>query len=122
STLASALSEQLRIPFIIKDNLKEIVCDIFGFHNRQENRLLSEAAVNSMIYFFDQIAKVGQDLIVEANFRSPELARIKAIAEQNAYQVVLILLTGDIRLLYQRFLDRLPARHIAHRVDSIEHS
>jgi len=122
STLASALSDELRIPFITKDRLKEIACDIFGFHNRQGNRLLSEVAVDSMIYFFAQSAQTGQDLIIEANFRSTELAKIKAIAEQNAYQVVLILLAGDIKLLYQRFLDRLPLRHIAHRVDNIEHS
>ena len=31
STLASALSDELRIPFITKDRLKEIACDILVF-------------------------------------------------------------------------------------------
>lgn len=114
STLASSISEELNIPFITKDSLKEIACDVFGYHNRQENRLLSVSAVNSMIYFFSQMAKVGQDLIVEANFRGQELMEIKVLAEQYFYQVVLIVLTGEIHLLYQRFLDRLSSRHIAH--------
>ncbi|HHT66963.1 MAG TPA: ATP-binding protein [Erysipelotrichaceae bacterium] len=114
STLAASISEELNIPFITKDSLKEIACDIFGYHTRQENRLLSVSAVNSMIYFFSQIAKVGQDLIIEANFRSEELIQFKAIAEQHYYRVVLIELTGDVNLLYQRFMDRLNTRHIAH--------
>ena len=49
STLAAALSESLGIPFIIKDTLKEIVCDNVGYQTRQENRLLSITATQDMI-------------------------------------------------------------------------
>ena len=38
------------------------------------------------------------------------------------YQVLLIKLTGDINLLYQRFLDRLVNRHIAHRSLHLDYS
>lgn len=68
-----------------------------------------------MIYTFEQFAKVGQDIILEANFRSDEVMRIKQICEEYSYNTVLIALTGDINLLYQRFMDRLPTRHRAHR-------
>ena len=122
STLASSLSENLGIPFITKDTLKEIVCDVIGYSSRDENRNLSITATNDMIYFFKQCALVGNDLIVEANFRSSELNQIKLIAEQYSYQVCLLVLTGDDSLLYQRFLDRLPSRHIAHRSLSLDHS
>lgn len=115
STLAASLSEELKIPYIIKDSLKEIACDEIGFSNREENRRLSKVATSDMIYFFKQCALVGNDLILEANFRHQELVEIEYIAEQFAYEVLLIVLTGDIELLYQRFLDRLPTRHIAHR-------
>lgn len=115
STLAASLSEELKIPYIIKDALKEIVCDEIGFANREENRRLSKVATSDMIYFFKQSALAGADLILEANFRHQELVDIEFIAEQSSYQVLLIVLTGDIELLYQRFLDRLPTRHIAHR-------
>lgn len=114
STLASSLSESLNIPYFTKDTLKEIACDAIGFSNREENRRLSVSAVNSMIYVFEQSAKVGQDIILEANFRSEEIMRIREICNDYSYSVVLIALTGDINLLYQRFLDRLPTRHRAH--------
>lgn len=115
STLAASLSEELRIPYVIKDTLKEIACDEIGYSSREENRALSILAVNDILYFFKQSALVGSDLIVEANFRNDELMEFKRIAEQYSYQVLLLVLTGDDELLYQRFLDRLPTRHIAHK-------
>ena len=122
STLASSLSEQLQMPFLTKDALKEIVCDIIGYQNREENRLLSKTATRDMVYFFKQCALVGADLILEANFRSEELREIKELVDEYEYRVALIILTGDIPLLYQRFLDRLPTRHIAHRSLNLDYS
>ena len=122
STLALALSNHYQMPFVTKDALKEIACDIIGYDTREENRALSIVATDDMIYFFKQCALVKQDLILEANFRTDELKELQEIAEQYHYQVVLLLLTGDTRLLYQRFLDRLPSRHIAHRSIHLEKS
>ena len=65
---------------------------------------------------------MGNDLIMEANFRTSELAEIEGIADEYNYRVVLLVLTGDIPLLYQRFLDRLPNRHIAHRSMNLDYS
>ena len=122
STLANSLSSELQIPCLIKDSLKEIACDAIGYETREENKELSIAAVNSMIYVFNQTAKVGEDIILEANFRNDEIKEIQEIAEDNDYQVLLISLVGDINLLYQRFLDRLPSRHIAHKSLHLDYS
>lgn len=122
STLANSLSMELGIPCLIKDSLKEIACDVIGYETREENRELSIVATDSMIYVFGQDAKVGADLILEANFRSEELSLIKEIAEENGYQVLLLLLTGDVNLLYQRFLDRMATRHIAHQSLHLDNS
>lgn len=122
STLAASLSERLRIPYITKDSLKEIVCDVIGYRSREENRLLSVTATDDMIYFFNQCGLVGNDIILEANFRKAELMELEALVDQYDYQVVLIVLRGDIPLLYQRFLDRLTNRHIAHRSAHLDES
>ena len=122
STLAASLSEELQIPFLTKDSLKEIACDAIGYSSREENRKLSISAVNSMIYVFEQSAKVGQDMILEANFRSDEILRIKEVCDEYSYSVVLLSLTGDISLLYQRFLDRLATRHRAHTSLNLDNS
>ena len=122
STLAASLSEELNLVHLTKDSLKEIACDAIGYTTREENRQLSVAATDSMIYFFNQCALVGQSLILEANFRQDEMMKIKEIADNYNYQVLLIVLTGDINLLYQRFLDRMVNRHIAHRSLNLDYS
>ena len=122
STLAASLSAELNLVHLTKDSLKEIACDAIGYNTREENRQLSIAATDSMIYFFNQSALVGQSLILEANFRQDEMMKIKEIADEYHYQVLLIVLTGDINLLYQRFLDRMVNRHIAHRSLNLDYS
>ena len=122
STLAASLSAELNIVYLTKDSLKEIACDAIGYSNREENRQLSITATDSMIYFFHQCALVDKSLILEANFRQEELLKIKEIVDEYHYQVQLIILTGDINLLYQRFLDRLVDRHIAHRSLNLDYS
>ena len=122
STLAASLSAELNIVYLTKDSLKEIACDAIGYCTREENRQLSITATDSMIYFFHQCALVDKSLILEANFRQEELLKIKEIVDEYHYQVQLIILTGDINLLYQRFLDRLVDRHIAHRSLNLDYS
>lgn len=122
STLAASLSEKLSIPYLTKDSLKEIACDAIDYSTREENRKLSVSAMESMIYFFNQSALVGNSLILEANFRSEEVNEIKLIVDEHKYNVMVFYLTGDVNLLYQRFLDRLANRHKAHRSLNLDFS
>ncbi len=122
STLAEALSSQLSIANLTKDHMKELITDCVGYSNRQENRNLSIAAVNSMLYVFEEMAKVGDDLILEGNFRSEEMERMKEICEENSYSACLLFLTGDFDVLYSRFVERQPTRHKAHLMQGLETS
>ena len=122
STLAIALSKELSIPCLIKDDMKEIACDYIGFSNREENRKISAASVAEMIYCFNQMALVDNDIILEANFRQEEIDQILSIAEENGYTVYPFELEGNIDLLYDRFLKRLPDRHPAHKTQHLEES
>lgn len=114
STLADSLSAYFVIPSFKKDTIKEHYCDMYGFSNREENRKMSVLATDYMIHTFEQFAKQNNDLILEANFREEELDRIRQIADDNEVDVKLIVLRGDLEILYKRFLERLPNRHKAH--------
>lgn len=122
SSLADSLSFALNIPCLKKDVIKERYCDKYGYTNREENRALSIKATDYMIDAFLQFAKQSNDIILEANFREEELKRIQDIAMQYDYDVRLIVLRCDIEVLYQRFLERLPTRHIAHMSMHLEDS
>ena len=114
STLADALSKHLNVPAFKKDVIKEQYCDMYGFITREDNRKLSVMAVDFMIQSFFSFASMQQNIILEANFRENELRQIKEMAIQFDYEVILIVLRGEIDVLYKRFLERLPTRHKAH--------
>ena len=114
STLADNLSKALNFTCIKKDNVKEIICDSIGFTNREENKRISVAAVNSMILFLHQILKVGGEAILEANFRLEEINRIEELVKEYQGKLFVIYLTSNPKVLYERFLSRVPTRHRAH--------
>lgn len=122
STLADALSSYYKMVSVKKDTIKEMICDEIGYKTREENRALSIASVKLMFYFFEQSALVGDDLILEANFRSEELSELKTLCDKYQYHPLLIVLTGDKKVLYERFISRLPNRHIAHKSIHLEES
>ena len=114
STLADSLGKVLKVPVFKKDTIKEQYCDMYGFSTREENRNLSVMAVDFMINAFFSFASQQQNIILEANFRENELRQIEQLCLQFNYDVSLIVLRGDINVLYKRFLERLPNRHRAH--------
>jgi len=114
STLAKRLGDYLSFVVLNKDELKEIECDVFDYQTREDNKKLSLAAMSNMIHFFTRLAKVGTDLILEANFRSEEVCDIADIASEYNYNVISIILRGTQNVLYERFLSRMVNRHKAH--------
>ena len=122
SSLADSLSLRLNVPAFKKDVIKENLVDKYGFETREENRALSIQAVNFMFDALRNFAKNNQDIILEANFREEELNELKAITDEYNYDVVLFVLRGDIDVLYERFLERLPNRHKAHTSIHLEDS
>ncbi len=114
SLLADSLSLRLNIPCFKKDVIKEQYVDQYGFETREENRALSVKAVDYMISALNSFVQNNNDIILEANFREEELLKIKEITDSYNCDVTLIVLRGDINILYDRFLKRLPTRHKAH--------
>ena len=88
STFADILSEKHGIPAIKKDRIKEILADTVGFETREENLGLSRATFEIMLHTLENVARVGGDLILEANFREAELKRIASAASDSGYKIL----------------------------------
>ena len=116
STFANILSKKYNIPVMYKDKVKEVLCDSIGFSDREENLKLSIAAVELMIYSFSELATLGIDVTLEANFKENELVKIHNIAKKSGYDVLTLKLTADIDIIYHRFVYRIENenRHPAH--------
>lgn len=116
TTFSKILSARYGAAVFQKDTVKEILGDCIGFQNREENKALSNAAVDMMCHVFSQISQTNADLILEANFHERELRKLHQIAKERQYDVLTLVLRGDVDVLYERYMHRIHAenRHPVH--------
>lgn len=116
STMARVISERLKLPVISKDAIKELLFDNVGFQSRTEKVNLGIASMEIMYYAAGQLMRAGQPFILENNFEYSSEYGIKNLLEKYQCPVLTITLTGDYKVIYQRFLEResSPDRHRGH--------
>lgn len=121
STFSEILSKRYKIATFQKDVLKEILGDTIGFHNREENKRLSDATIEIMCHIFSKVVITGNSLILESNFHEAELKKLHEIARNNQYDVLTLVLRGDAEILYDRYLFRMNEenRHPVHLSTSL---
>ena len=119
STMAEVMSERMNLPVISKDTIKELLFDNVGFQSRAEKVNLGIASMEIMYYVAGQLMKTGQPFILENNFEYSSEQGIKSLLEKYQYSALTITLTGDYKVIYQRFLKRenSPDRHRGHVVN-----
>jgi len=116
TTFSNKLSDRYKAVVFQKDTVKEILGDHIGFQNRAENKKLSVATMNILYHIFSNIAKTGSSIILESNFHEAEQEVLHAIANENGYQVLTLVLRGNTDVLYHRYLHRMNEenRHPVH--------
>ncbi len=116
TTMAEYLSERMRLPVFSKDTVKELLYDHVGFHSRQEKVSLGIAGMEIIYYAAKQLMKAGQPFILENNFEHISKDGIESLLKEYRYPALTVTLTGDYRVIYQRFLERniSPQRHKGH--------
>lgn len=125
STFANLLSKRYDTVLFCKDPIKETLGDTFGYSNRAENLKLSQATAELLCLIFREFAEINKDLILESNFRIGELEKLHQIAAENDYQVLTLVLRGDVEVLHKRYLNRMhyenrPAVHLCAEYNTIE--
>lgn len=116
STFARLLSQRYVVNMFGKDTIKEVLGDMIGFTNREENLKLSKATMELMMFGFSEFAKLNKPLVLESNFHTGELERLHEIAKEYGYEVLTLVLRGDVDILHQRYLYRMKSenRHPVH--------
>lgn len=119
STMAAFLGEQLQLPVLSKDGIKELLYDTVGFRSRAEKVRLGTAAMDIMYYTAEQLMSCRQAFILENNFEHASREGLAAILDRHSYQAITVTLTGDLESIYRRFLERnqSPDRHRGHVVN-----
>lgn len=116
STFANILARRYGVSMFGKDTIKEVLGDTIGFTNREENLKLSKATMELMMFLFAEFAKLNKPLILESNFHTGELERLHKMAKKYGYEVLTIVLRGNVDILHQRYLNRVQNenRHPVH--------
>ncbi len=116
TTMAEYLSKRMHLPVFSKDTVKELLYDNVGFRSRREKVQLGIASMEMIYYSAKQLMKVRQPFILENNFEHISKDGIMALLKEYQYPALTITLTGDYRVIHQRFLERniSPQRHRGH--------
>ena len=119
STMARFLAEAFGLPVISKDRIKECMYDTIGFRSREEKVKLGTASMQIMYDLAEELMRSARPFILENNFETVSKEGLLTILEKYEYKAITVTLTGDYKIIYQRFLERNrdPGRHPGHVVN-----
>ncbi len=107
TTFGLSLAHELRLPFINKDQIKEILFDALGWNNREWSKQLGQVSYNIMFFYAETLLGAGTPLILESNFdRNLHSQKLQNIIERTSSKAVQLQLVADGNVLIQRFRQR----------------
>lgn len=115
--LGKKLAEKLGLPFINKDEFKEILFDTLGRDNRHWFEPLDEASFEILFHVLGSILQAGESAVVETAFiPQHHTERFLALRDRYDFDVVQILCDTDDEILFLRFVQRVESgeRHPGH--------
>lgn len=120
STFTRLLMDELGVPCISKDAIKESLFDSLGFQSRAEKVKLGEAAYRILLDQAETMLKRGMNVALENNFEDTSRAPLVEMLERAGAKPISVMLDGDIAAIHERFLhrDQSPERHRGHVVNT----
>jgi predicted kinase len=117
TTLAKKISEELALPLLIKDDLKVVLFDVYGWKDREESMKAGTASYKIMDYVIEEQLRCGNSLIVEGTFNPVyDDAKFKSWQEKYNVRYAQIYCYADAGTIRRRFSERAAAdsRHVSH--------
>jgi len=115
TSIAERLADELGLPLMTKDGIKEQLFNYLGWKDRLWSKQLSQTSVELLLYYAESQLAAGNSLIIECNFQ-PDLAasRLRAMQSRYAAAFFQVYCRADPGALYQRFKARTGTRHPGH--------
>jgi len=117
TSLGQRIAAGLRLPFVYKDGIKELLFDTLGWSDIEWSRKLGRASVELLYYFAEAQLKAGKSCVVESNFdaklATPKFAAMKG---HHDFAIVQIICRSDPAVIWQRYQARWEAgqKHPGH--------
>lgn len=117
TTFGRKLAKDLSLPFISKDDFKEILFDELGCKDRAWSEQLGGASYDILYKVAEEIISSGNSLIIETNF-DPKTASVKItkLQQKFGFNIFQIRFFTDGEVLFERFKQRALSgeRHKGH--------
>ena len=122
SYLGNLLSTNLMLPYINKDDIKELLFNNLGWSTRERSKELGIASFEILIYFIKNLIHSSHSCIIEAAFHPKfDTKAFQGIKHLYNVEFIQIFCTADTSSLFQRFKKRILSgeRHPGH-VDKVK--
>lgn len=116
TTLGKKIADELRVPFISKDDIKVRLFDVYGWKDRQASKQAGVASFRIMDYLTEEQIKRGNSLILESTFNPIyDDARFQAWQKKYGVRYVQLYCYADADTVRQRFAQRMKTnnRHVS---------
>jgi predicted kinase len=115
--LGKWLARELGLPFIGKDDIKELLFETLGWKDREWSKRLGQASFELLFHFLECHLAAAKSVVVETAF-IPEFhnARFSELQDKYGFELVQIVCTACEEILHKRFADRCTSgeRHPGH--------
>ena len=117
TTLGRKIAKEFWLPFISRDDLKELLFNSLGWQDREWSKKLGIASYDLLYYFLKTQVFAGKSLVLESNFM-PKFDTNKFLDLQNQYNLNIFQIhcIADPAVLFDRFKNRAESgeRHPGH--------
>ena len=105
TTLGKKLAEGLKLPFICKDDIKELLFNGLGWQDREWSKKIGGSSYDLLYYITESLLKAEKSLIIETNF-NPKFANQKFLDLKEKYDFVPLQIRciTDGEILLERFM------------------
>jgi predicted kinase len=122
STVAALLAQELRLPLVAKDVVKELLFDALGTGDIAWSQRLGRAVYPLLLHVVELELRANRSCIVEANFDHDAAGQaLRALQRRQPFRAVQIVCAGDPEVLVRRYAARAGTRHPGHvDIDRVE--
>lgn len=118
TAIARMIAAELRLRYLGKDEIKEILFETLGWSDRAWSKKLGAATYEVLFLVIGELLRAGLAIVIESDFRAEETGeRFRALQKQHGYRAVQILLRSRGDVLLDRHFRRETSgdRHPGHR-------
>ncbi len=117
TTLGARIAQELGVPFLNKDGIKETLFDTLGVKDREWSRQLGIASTALLFHMMERQLAAGQSLVAESAFQAQfDVPWLQRLQEAYRFQTLDVYCTAEMNALLERFVRRAesPERHPGH--------